>query len=120
MKRRNFLSLIPALSAAPFLAKEIIQEKNEIVIVKPELVKASPFSQANSASLQEAFQSGNARIAVILDNEIVAEGWLTELNISADPINITSSDDHYRGFTEMMPGLISINVSGLITKSFKL
>src|SRR5688572_28142078 len=50
MRRQDFLALIPMLGAAPFIGKELIQEKNKIILLEPkpiEVVKEMPEADFN-------------------------------------------------------------------------
>ncbi len=118
MNRRNFLSLIPALSASPFLAKELIQNEDEIRIIKPELVKATPITKINYERLSHAFKTGNVKLTASIDGEIIGEGLLTDMTIGQPEMIDISSSESPQGWREFMPGPVSAEIHGQLYSLF--
>lgn len=110
MNRRNFLSLIPALSATPFIAKELVQEGEDIKIIKPELIKTKQIHSVDYDQLYNAFKNINLKLLVVHEDQIIAEGLLTEMSIETPPIQTSYYEkDKWR---EYVPGPSTINING--------
>jgi hypothetical protein len=77
MQRRGFLALFPAISALPFInAKEVIQEKDTITIVKPEPIQTE-------LPVSDLFDIRNLEVVVRHrgTKQVLGTGYLTELTI---------------------------------------
>jgi hypothetical protein len=76
INRRNFLALIPSLSAIPLIGKEIIQEPDKVTIIKPEPVKIEQPTISN-------FDMRDCELAVIHKptGKVISSGYLTSFQI---------------------------------------
>jgi hypothetical protein len=78
MQRRGFLALFPAISALPFInAKEVIQEKDLITIVKPEII------QTPTIATNDLFDIRNLEVVVRdrATGKVIGTGYLRQLTI---------------------------------------
>ena len=101
INRRNFLALIPSLSAIPLIGKEIIQGKDRITIIKPEPVKIENPTIAS-------FDMTHCKLQLIFNEQVIGEGYLTEIHIE-NPLDISTRDSD--GYSVSF-GQRSIQVSG--------
>ena len=113
MKRRNFLALLPALSASPFMAKEIIQSSDKVEIIRPEPIKLLPKADYSKVNIDE-FLSDCCEIYVVHKGRSIGQGYLTGISIEAGSVDITSWDTPgvRGGYREYMPGPISCRIEG--------
>lgn len=79
MYRRNFIGFIPAIGAAPFVAKDIIKDGSLYLIKEPELIKPNQ-NKVTQLSLSEA------KIQIVQDGSVIGEGYITSLEMRRDPI----------------------------------
>lgn len=75
INRRNFLALIPSLSAIPLIGKDIIQDKEKITIIKPEPIRIEQPSLTS-------FDMRRCRVQVVYDDgQVLGEGYLTQMSM---------------------------------------
>ncbi len=113
MERRKFLSLIPSLSATPFMAKEIFQSKDKIEIIKPESAIIKPISQDLLSHWRDI------DVHFVYKNQIVARGLLTSFAINREVIDVTTEEEFLQsGYHEYAAGVLSARFEGQLNGSF--
>lgn len=105
INRRNFLALIPSLSALPFIGKDIYQKNDKIIIHNPEIVKIQ--NVPPSLGLIESFKDLELCLVNKKTGEVLANGYLTELSIQDDPMSYLR-DDGSIGYIPGVPRNVSI------------
>lgn len=82
MDRRNFLAVIPSLGALPFLGKDIVKEKNRIIIEEPKQIEVVQEMPRVSDYQQDKFQ-----ILICYDGKVVGTANRTNIGIASGVIS---------------------------------
>lgn len=77
MNRKEFLSIIPALSSLPFISKEIIREKDTIIIPKAKEIKVVQDIPADIS-----YDRDRLKVLLCYDGMVVGTAGMTEIGIS--------------------------------------
>jgi hypothetical protein len=81
MKRSEFLSIIPALGALPFMSKEVIREKDRIIIPEPKQIEIVQEMPAYIDS-DKQFE-----FLLVCDGQVVGSANPYEIGISDGVVN---------------------------------
>jgi hypothetical protein len=81
INRRNFLALIPSLSAIPLLGKDIIQDEEKITIIKPEPIITQP--PTIQSVHDEGFDFTKLDLRVFYKGQEIGRAHITSLSIEA-------------------------------------
>jgi hypothetical protein len=71
MDRRNFLAIIPSLSAIPFIGKDIVQKSDRIEIFSPEEMQ------------QEIAKPSYCEMHIVSNNRVLGKGYLTNFTVDS-------------------------------------
>lgn len=74
MDRRNFLAIIPSLSAVPFIGKDIVKEKDKIILYNPtpKIIQSVPMD----------WDIRDLRAKLYLNGQEIAEAYVVHLEVN--------------------------------------
>lgn len=98
MDRRNFLAIIPSLSAIPFIGKDIVKKSDRIEIYQPEEVNDYAKQLSNT----------DTYLAVVINGKVIGTAFMTSIDISHDQIDVSCRDNG--GARTMINGAISAHI----------
>lgn len=98
MDRRNFLAIIPSLSAIPFIGKDIVKKSDRIEIYQPEEVNDYTKQLSNT----------DTYLAVVRNGKVIGTAYMTSIDISNNQIDVSCRDNG--GARTMINGAISAQI----------
>ena len=105
------MALLPSLSAAPFMAREILQTNDKIEIIKPQII--TPALLTGDAITDWRSWS----VHFIYQEQVIGKGLLTSLSFNSGMENILSSPES--PYETYVPGLQSIDFSGVLSGALR-
>lgn len=97
MDRRNFLAFIPAISAIPFIGKNIEKTESGIFITKPEPITT------NAAWIPSDINPMRLQVRLYHDEQQVGQAYITAFHFWNESIDTTCRDSG--GARTTIPGL---------------
>lgn len=109
MNRRNFLAFLPSISAIPLIGKDIIEKSDRIEIIQPEQMT----EEIKKSSQQFSLWDCEVHVVSRQTGEVIGKGYLTELNMSSDFIDVASRNDAgvSDGFAQKISGARRITIA---------
>jgi hypothetical protein len=77
MNRKEFLSIIPALSSLPFISKEIIREKDAIIIPKAKEIEVCQEIPDNLS-----WEGDRVQFLLVHDGQVIGSAGVYEIGMS--------------------------------------
>lgn len=93
INRRSFLSLIPAVSALPLTAQEILTKEGSIELINPSIATDD---RPGVWPVGEAWPWQRAKVQVVVDGKTVSEGFITRLDLHREPIYTIDYNTRYK------------------------